>query len=168
MSGCLVKRLPRRAQRRRAGGSGLVEVLVALLIIGIASAGLLRLRVLAADRVADAGYHSTATLVAHAVLEEIRLQQPRTVAMLVPGTTWDPVPPCDKPCVMPQLALQAAAHWQQLATMGGASAMMCPLPDGDQLRVIVQWRQSEGSASSQCSLAGPGVVQMSGQGLHLL
>ena len=82
---------------RCASGVALIEVLLALLLLSLATGAFLRTWGLSSQRIDAAMHHSQATALVQELAQTLRSQSTGQSAAVVEEEPWGKIPGCDKP-----------------------------------------------------------------------
>ncbi|MFV0278024.1 MAG: type IV pilus modification protein PilV [Parahaliea sp.] len=141
----------------RQAGFGLLEVMIALLLVMVGMLGLLRLQLLAQQQLFESSQRTVATILARDVLERIHGNPDQLAAYAGLGTLGQDGealgPDCEATYCSPAERVDFdAARWQRVMAGAGAAPesialtrpRLCVAASGPQVRVELAWRGSAG------------------------
>jgi type IV pilus assembly protein PilV len=127
----------------RQSGLGLIEVVISLLLLSLASLGMSKMQLYSQGQVSEAMQRSQASYLAMDILQRIRADRlPYRIYRTDAGGSIVREPPeCDKPCSVETIWQQEIQAWQQAIHEGGQllEGAGCLQGAADQLRVTVSW-----------------------------
>ena len=133
----------RRVLVRPAAGAGLVEVLLALLLLSLATTALLRTRVVSSLRVETAMYHTQANAFAQELALTLRSQSSMHLAAMKEDEPWGKIPGCDKPCSLAGMDADYLQSWLARVRGSGMPAPgACATPVTGGFRLHFSWAAS--------------------------
>lgn len=149
-SSIAMKSLGRTGVAGKSTGAGLIEVLIAALVLSVGVLGYVGLQINAKRLNYESTQRTTAVYLAQNLLERMRSNPNQlnayVVADLDPGALTEPSPNCTTAqCTTAQLAAYDLWEWDQLldgAVVSGGlvNPMACVTNDGNYLTVIIVWQ----------------------------
>ena len=138
---------PRLSATRQQGGFSLIEVMIAILVLGFGLLGFALLQTTSVRYVQSANYRTQATNLSYELLDQIRIN--RAAAVLYVANYSATTTACTPPTGGDITAQQFMADWQcRLGKALGEGATASVTRNGDQVTVRVSWGDERWVADS--------------------